>query len=221
MWRFGRMVLVALWLFAAVTAWWSAPRHADSEHARVDLTSGYVTAYEWGQRWTDVAPDRWFASPDVAPPTTEPAPIFAWRTPDGRVHWTENDGTFGVGGLEYKQADVMVLSTLINGIGLLFTVVFLVVLLTARPPLTGTRWYWFWLFALVPFGLGVLYWTFREVPWTQPRTLPEPHPEGAEHRRRGLRGLITGIVVSVVASALLLALTHLLGERWVPDLLNP
>ncbi|BCJ39721.1 hypothetical protein GCM10010168_78230 [Actinoplanes ianthinogenes] len=221
MWRFGRWLLVALWLFAAVTAWWGAPRHADGDRARTDLTSGYVAAYQWGERWTDRAPDRWFAVPHLEPPATDPAPILAWRTPDGRVHWTENDGSFDVAGQESEQGPVIVLGNLVNGIGLLFAVVFLGVLLAGRPPVTATRWYWFWMFAAVPFGLGLLYWTFREVPWTRPRNLPPLNPDGSEHRRRGLRGLITAILVSVAVSIVLTVLTQVLGERWAPDLLNP
>ncbi|GIF14273.1 hypothetical protein [Actinoplanes teichomyceticus] len=226
MWRIVRLVLVAAWLTAAVAAWWGAPREAAAERAVADVEAGRVVAYQWGDHWSDDAPDRWFSVPSLSSSTSQRS-WYAWRTPDGRTHWTDTGGAPEVAdrlrasGPESRSGDVTPLSTLINGIGLLFTVVFLGVILAGPAPLTGTRWYWFWLFALVPFGLGLLYWTFRDVPWTRPRQVPPPTPDGAEHRLRGFRGLIAAALVSAGVSLLLVLLTMLLGERWVPELLSP
>jgi hypothetical protein len=213
MWRIVRWVLLALWLVAASAAWWGAPREAGVERAFADMASDRVVAYQLGAQWRDNAPDRWFAVPTLE--GGEQDRIFAWRTPDGRAHWADISDTPDLKAQlpQHRSANVLGLSTLINGIGLLFTLVFLGVLWAGPTPVTGTRWYWWWLFALIPFGLGVLYWTFREVPWTR--------PEIPETRRTGWRGLGIAIVVSVLVSVILFGLTRLFGEAAFPDVLTP
>ncbi len=213
MWRIVRWALVVLWLVAASAAWWGAPREAGYERAVADIASHRVSAYQLGSQWQDQSPDRWFAVPSLE--NTGEDRIFAWRTPDGRTHWTDVSGVPGFSAQleQYRSANVLNLSTLINGIGLLFTVVFLGVLWAGPTPVTGTRWYWWWLFALIPFGLGMLYWTFREVPWACPQ-IPES-------RHSGWRGLGIGIVASIAISGVLFGLTRLLGETAFPDVLTP
>jgi hypothetical protein len=216
MWRFARWVLVVLWLVAAGAAWWGAPREAGADQALSDIAGHRVVAYQFGSQWRDDSPDRWFAVPSLVSDTSDPA-ILAWRTPDGRSHWTEASGVAGVQeqlrGMGYRSANVLVLSTVINGIGLLFTLVFLGVLWAGPAPVTATRWYWWWLFVLVPFGLGLLYWAFREVPWERPEIPAE--------RRGGWQGLVAAILVSVAVSLVLLGLTWLFGTTAFPDLLTP
>ncbi|MFI1991805.1 hypothetical protein [Actinoplanes sp. NPDC020271] len=213
MWRIVRLVLVALWLVAASAAWWGAPREAGTGEAFADVREHRVVAYQLGTEWQDDSPDRWFAVPTLE--TGDQDRIFAWRTSDGRTHWADISDTPDLK-LELspdRSANVLYLSTLINGIGLLFTLVFVGVLWVGPTPVTGTRWYWWWLFALVPFGLGLLYWTFHEVPWTR--------PDIPESRDTGWRGLGTAIVVSVLVSVILYGLTSLFGEAAFPDLLTP
>src|SRR6185436_6510381 len=198
MWQVARWVLVVLWLVAASAAWWGAPRETGSDRALADIAGHRVVAYDFGSQWRDESPDRWFAVPSLVSETSDPV-IFAWRTSDGRTYWTDAEG---VAGLQeqlrgtYHSANVLVLSTLINGIGLLFTLVFLAVLWAGPTPVTATRGYWWWLFALVPFGLGLLYWAFREVPWERPEIPAE--------RSEGWRGLSTALVLSVAISLVLL-----------------
>ncbi|WP_436532577.1 hypothetical protein [Actinoplanes sp. HUAS TT8] len=213
MWRIVRWALVALWLVAAGAAWWGAPRETGYDRAIADITAHRVSAYELGSQWRDQSPDRWFAIPTLDDSGQDT--IFAWRTPDGRTHWTDVSAVPDFQGrLEsYHSANVLNLSTLINGIGLLFTLVFLAVLWAGPTPVTATRWYWWWLFALIPFGLGLLYWTFREVPWTR--------PEIPESRRTGWRGLGIAILTSVAISVALYGLTRLAGETAFPDVLSP
>ncbi|BCY10870.1 hypothetical protein [Actinoplanes sp. L3-i22] len=216
MWRIARWVLVVLWLVAAGAAWWGAPRVTGNERALSDIAAHRVVAYDFGSRWRDESPDRWFAVPDLVSDASNPA-IFAWRTSDGRAHWTDVSDVRGfqeqLRGMAYHSTNVLVLSTLINGIGLLFTLIFLAVLWAGPAPVTATRWYWWWLFALVPFGLGLLYWAFREVPWERPEIPAE--------RLGGWRGLGLAFVTSVVISLVLLGLTWLFGNNAFPDLLTP
>ncbi|KUL33010.1 hypothetical protein [Actinoplanes awajinensis] len=225
-WRAARLILIAAWVVAAGAAWWSAPRQTDVERATADIAAGRVVAYEWGAHWNDNGPDRWFSVPMLYGGGTAPT-VFAWRTPDNRTHWIDTNGDatqiaqLRASVAESPSANVLALSTLINGIGLLFTVVFLGMILAGRPPVIGTKWYWFWLFALVPFGLGLLYWTFREVPWTKPTVFPPLKDDGSEHRLRGLRGLVTAFLISVAVSFALYGLRALLGEGIIPDLLSP
>lgn len=218
MWRIVRWVLVALWLVAASAAWWGAPRETVYERALTDIADQRVDAYQFGTQWVDQSPDRWFAVPSLDS-NAEGVRVFAWRTPDGRTHWTEVSGDADIqgrlvaAGMESRAGNVLNLSTWINGIGLLFTIVFLGVLWAGPTPVTATRWYWWWMFALVPFGLGLLYWAFREVPWTR--------PDIPEDRRNGWRGLVIAILLSVGISVVLFGLTRLFGTTAFPDLLTP
>ncbi|AEV84934.1 hypothetical protein ACWT_3910 [Actinoplanes sp. SE50] len=211
MWRVLRWVMVALWVVAAGAAWWAAPRESTAEQASADIADHRVVAYQFGSGWHDTAPDRWFSVPSVDVKTSDPQAIFAWRTPDHRTHWVRDLHP----GLDPAGSGTLIsLSTLVNGIGLLFTVVFLGVLWAGPPPLTGTRWYWWWLFALVPFGLGLIWWTFREYPWNR-------EPELPERRRTGFRGFGTAFVVSLGVSVALLLLRRVFGDILFPDLLTP
>lgn len=218
MWRILRWVLVALWLVTAGASWWGAPRETGAERALADMAAHRVSAYQIGSQWQDESPDRWFSMPTLG--SGDPDRIFAWRTPDGRAHWADVSDVadfqerLRADVQEVNARNVLFLSTLINGVGLLFTLVFLGVLWAGPTPVTGTRWFWWWLFALIPFGLGLLYWTFREVPWTRPAEIPES-------RESGWRGLGIAIVASVLISVVLFGLTRLFGETAFPDVLTP
>ncbi|MFY1622005.1 hypothetical protein ACN261_21590 [Micromonospora sp. WMMD723] len=49
--------------------------------------------------------------------------------------------------------------SVLGGTGVLLAAVALVVVVTGPTPVLGTRWYWFWLIFLGPYGLGLLLWT--------------------------------------------------------------
>ncbi|MFC4017478.1 hypothetical protein ACFOW4_05900 [Micromonospora sp. GCM10011542] len=108
-----------------------------------------------------------------------------------------------------------------NAAGLLAAVVTLLwlgVLVAGAPPTAGTRWFWFWV-GLLPFGLGVLAWTYRER-W-RPR-----HPTGAavrpgagtiaDTRSSGWRGLGWLFVGGIAISLLVYGASLLLGPTVVP-----
>nr|WP_240742144.1 hypothetical protein [Micromonospora zingiberis] len=237
-----RLALVLLWLLAAAVNWWTAPRKHSYEQARADVTAGHVTAYQWGDSWaTGGSPLPWFGASDLRASGTL-GPLFAWRTPDGRVYWTDTGyfdqvtttsavdpasysgpGAIGIaqdlraGGLEHRAGEVHSLGVAVTvmGIGLVLAAVFLGVVVAGPAPVLGTRWFWFWLVCAAPYGLGLLLWLSRDRPWTRP-AVPAAMPGDRERRDRGVFGLVLGILAGILVSLLLLALNEALGDRWVP-----
>ncbi|MEH0985429.1 hypothetical protein [Micromonospora sp. CPCC 205556] len=237
-----RLALVLLWLLAAAVSWWTAPRKQSYEQARADVAAGHVTAYQWGDSWaTDGSPRPWFGASDLRASSTL-GPLFAWRTPDGRVYWTDTGnfdqvtttgavdpasysgpGAVGIaqdlraGGLVHRAGEVQPsgVAVAVAGIGLVLAAVFLGVGVAGPAPVLGTRWFWFWLVSTAPYGLGLLFWLFRDRPWSRPAA-PAATPGDRELRDRGLLGLCLGFLATILISLLLLALHEALGDRWVP-----
>src|SRR5688500_2723597 len=87
-WGVLRMALILLWLLAAFMTWWTAPRKQSYDQARADLAAGRATAYQWGDRWDVDRSRRWFGGATLQSSDTL-GPLFAWRTPAGRVHWID------------------------------------------------------------------------------------------------------------------------------------
>ena len=96
-------------------------------------------------------------------------------------------------------------------LGVILGLAFLGVLVIGPAPALGTRWFWWWVVVLTPYGLGLLFWLARDRPWARPA-----EPAGPRARDRGLLGLITGFLAAIVINVLLLLLTGVLGDRWVP-----
>ncbi|WP_223256764.1 hypothetical protein [Micromonospora endophytica] len=239
-WRVLRLAVVGLWLVTASVAWWTAPREQSYEQARADLAAGRVTAYEWGYHWdVDVRP-AWFPNPTMASAGTL-GPLFQWRTPDGRVWWTDTTrfdqvevtgtveksdysgpGAVGVAqeirsaGLEDRYGEIRPYSTVLTAAGLVFTVVFLGVVVAGPAPVLGTRWFWFWLVSGVPYGLGLLFWLAREHPWSGTAAATATTSGGPRERDRGLLGFAIGAVAAILLSLVSLALHEVLGDRWIP-----
>jgi hypothetical protein len=236
-WDVLRAVLIVLWLVAAAMTWWTAPRKASYERASADVVAQRVTAYQWGDSWQEVdGPRPWFSDAHLSSSDTL-GPVFAWRTGDGRVHWADTgdfaevqttgavaakdySGPGAVGlaeslraaGLQGRFDYLHTPGNLVGGIGILLGLTFFVVLVAGPAPVLGTRWYWWWLVALTPYGLGLLFWLAREHPWAR-----SPAPAGtAATRDRGFLGLITGLVAAFLISLALLLLNGVLGGRWVP-----
>ncbi len=140
----------------------------------------------------------WFGTADLES-SGRLGPLFAWRTPDGRVWWTDTtyfdqvtiigtahemsyDGPGAVAFAEQLQAAGLAagrsgvlqpIGQVVAGTGFAAAVVVIGVLLAGPAPVLGTRWFWFWLICLVPFGLGILWWLARERPG-RTRTLRPP-----------------------------------------------
>ncbi|MFV2103649.1 hypothetical protein [Micromonospora sp. LOL_024] len=239
-WGVVRLALVLLWLLAAVVSWWTAPREQSYEQARADVAAGHVTAYQWGDSWaTGGSPRLWFGASGLRTSSTL-GPLLAWRTPDGRVSWTDTDrfdqvtttdavdsasysgpGAVGVaqdlraGGLEQRAGEVRPLGGAVTGIGLVVTAVFLGVVVAGPAPVLGTRWFWFWLVSTAPYGLGMLFWLFRDRPWSR-SVVSAAMPGDRERRDRGILGLGLGILATILVSLLLLTFHEAFGDRWVP-----
>ncbi|GAB1691857.1 hypothetical protein [Krasilnikovia sp. M28-CT-15] len=236
-WAVLRIAVVVLWLLAAATAWWTAPRQQSYQQARADVAAGRVAEHQWGDRW-DGDTRRWFGDPTLLSSGTL-GPLFAWRTPDGRWHWTDTD-TYGevrvadadektyagpgaaalaqdlrAADLEGTSGDVAQ-TPVITWMEVLLAVVFLGVLVAGPAPRRGTRWYWFWVVTFVPYGLGLLFWTTREHPWARSAAV-DTAPGAERPRDSGFRGLAVGILSAIVIGLVMLALQQVLGDWWLPD----
>lgn len=235
-----RLGLVLLWLFAAVTAWWTAPRQQSYDQATADIAAGRVVAYQWGERW-DAGPRAWF-SPAALRSSGQLGPVFAWRTSDGRVRWTDTEvsgdfpvtgaadlgnfagpGAAAIGqelraaGLEDRVGGVQSAGRVGTRIGFVLGVVFLAVVVGGPAPVRGTRWYWFWLVYLVPFGLGLLFWLARDRPWSGVAAAPPGVVDlGGQRRNSGIRGFAVGLLAAILIGLLTLLLHGVLGDWWVP-----
>jgi hypothetical protein len=231
-WGVFRVALALLWLFAAALSWWTAPQEQTYEQARAAVSAGHVTAYQWGDRW-DASGQRWFGDAALQSSDTF-GPLFAWRTSDGRVHWIDTDNfdqvsttgevdessDSGAGavsiaqdlraaGLQNRTDDVESFGTALGWAGLFLGLVFLGVVVSGQAPVRGTRWYWFWLVYITPYGLGLLFWLARERPWS--RAAAPSAVSGPERRSRGLAGLAIGIGAALLVSLLQLILHDVLG----------
>lgn len=239
-WAVLRLALVVLWLLAAVMAWWTAPRRQDYDQAKADLAAGRVTAYQWGDRWDGADPGPWFGTATLQSSGTL-GPLFAWRTPDGRVRWTDttdfdqvtttgavDDTSYsGVGAVGIAQdlraagreglgGDVDGRVPVVTGISAVLGMIFLGMVVAGPAPALGTRWFWFWLVSLAPLGLGFLLWLARDRPWSR-AAAPAPVSGGAERRDRGMLGFGIGLLATFVIGTLLLVLHSFLGDQWVPQ----
>jgi hypothetical protein len=238
-WGALRIALVLLWLLAAVVTWWTAPRKQGYDQARADVAAGRVTAYQWGDRWDVGRSPRWFGTPALQGSGTL-GPLFAWRTPDGRVHWTDTDmfgqvtttgvvdqgsysgpGAVGIAqdlraaGLEHRAGVAHSPVPVGHWIGVLVAAIVLGVVVAGPAPVRGTRWFWFWLIYLTPHGLGLLFWVARDHPWSR-SVVRAAAPSTVERRDRGILGFGIGILASILISAVLLVLHQALGDWWVP-----
>lgn len=234
-----RAALLVMWLVAAALSWWSAPRQAGYDEARAAVAGKHLTEYRWGDSWDSDGPRRWFGNPTLRSAGTQ-GPIFAWRTDDGRIHWTDTDdlgdatltgtvdedGYSGPGaasiaqdlaaaGLEDRSGAVDAQPPWVTGAEALLILAFLAVVVTGPAPVLGTRWYWFWLTWTAPYGLGLMFWLFRDRPWS--RTARPAGKSDTDSRDRGWLGLLTGILASFLLSVVVSVLNGLLGDQWVPD----
>ncbi|GAA3345179.1 hypothetical protein GCM10020358_51240 [Amorphoplanes nipponensis] len=236
-WQVLRVALVVGWVAWACLTWWSAPREATVEQARADIAAGRLTYYEWGNGWEhDSGPVSAF--PSGLEQQDGPGPMLLWRTTDGRRHYTtvDNDSVDGEppaeDGTLYSRPEATRLDQELQAyeprrpadppvetvqVGLLIagTLLVLWALVSAPDPVTGTKWFWFWLVSGVPLGLGMLWWLARERPW-RPRAEPRFGPPGRENRLRWWAGIGIGILAGFAVSLAVLGLRGLLGADLVP-----
>jgi hypothetical protein len=230
--RTVRILLVVLWVALAALGWWSQPRSADAAEARADLASGRVVAYGWGDGWQSTPFWQW-AGPGSLQSSRLLGPVFAWRTTDLRIHYvrlggadpgftgdasryaTTESASMGAAveaaGLKPDSTDVGTPLPLF-GVTLLLGLTFLAVLVAGPDPVVGTRWFWYLLVAVGPYGLGVLLWLARERPWSASAV---PSADN-EPRQRWYVGLGLGFLATIVMSLIVAGLHRLLGDALIP-----
>ncbi|GLW30426.1 hypothetical protein Areg01_33660 [Actinoplanes regularis] len=234
-----RAALLAAWLAAAASTWWSAPRQATYDDARAAIAEKRLTVYQWGDSWDSNDARPWFGGATLRSTDTQ-GPIFAWRTSDSRVHWADTEdfgevtltgavdeknysGTGAAGiaqdltaaGLQDRAATVGTRNPWVAGAGVVAALVTLAVLVAGPAPVLGTRWYWFWLTTTVPYGLGLVFWLFRDRPWSRTARAAR-RADGGQRRDRGWLGLLAGILLSLLIGVVVSVLHSLLGDQWVP-----
>jgi hypothetical protein len=226
-----RAALIVAWLGWAAMAWWSAPRPADADQARSDLTAGAVSSYTRASTW-DRSEDFWGNPPTAR--AAEDGALVVWTTTSGQVRYAtpdlpgRPDESAGGSGDGLRQADALTalfaadraiagnlqLPSTARTVASVMMLVFLFVLITGPAPVRGTRFFWFWI-ALSPFGLGVLAWLATERPWSR-RAWELSRPWSAEavsgtRRRSGFLGFGLLLVGSIVASLLVAGLREVFG----------
>ncbi|MDG4764609.1 hypothetical protein O7632_10920 [Solwaraspora sp. WMMD406] len=235
-WDVLRLALVMLWLVAAGTAWWTTPRQQSYEQAKADVAAGRVVAYQWGDNW-GARNGAWF-SPAPLRSSGDLGPLFVWRTEAGRVYWTNTEvsgevtltdtadaenfsgpGAAGLAkdlrsaGLEQRIGGVHSVGQIGTQVGFVLGVVCLAVIVGGPAPVRGTRWYWFWLVYLVPYGLGMVFWLARDRPWTGTAAAPLNLLDGATPPRdSGFVGFGLGLLAAIVISFLTMALHGILVD---------
>ncbi|WP_030492009.1 hypothetical protein [Micromonospora chokoriensis] len=224
-----RWGLPLLWVLWVPLAWWVEPRESTEAQLDRDLATGQVVAFQrasgwaddgayWGSRprpqyatnggmlvWTvsngqsryifgaQPASESYLAAPD---PSAGAEP--SWR--DAQLTAISGAGPAD-GGLAHRIGNV---AALLAGV---LTVLWLGRLIGGAPPLVGTRWFWFWV-GLLPFGVGVLAWTYREL-W-------RPPPVPVLGRGSGWRGLGWLILAAVGISLLVSVARIVFGTTVVP-----
>ncbi|WP_433549705.1 hypothetical protein ACQP08_16830 [Micromonospora zamorensis] len=185
-----RLGLPVLWVLWAGLAWWVEPRESTEAQLDRDLVAGRVVTVQRAYGWAD--DDAYWGS-RARPQYAENGGMLAWTVSNGQSRYTfdvppapdsylgEPDRSAGAGhdwrdarlaaipdrwntagGWAHRIANV---AALLAGV---LTALWLARLISGAPPLAGTRWFWFWV-GLLPFGVGVLAWTYREL-WRPPST---------------------------------------------------
>jgi hypothetical protein len=231
-WQVLRVALVLGWVAWAGVTWWATPREASAEQVRADLAAGRVTYHEWGDGWQQ---DGGLVSPLPAGLESSSGvdSLLLWHTSDGRQHYTALDVPNLADGENVPQpgSEADVLNQALNAgdasrpadppldlirTGLLIAgiALFLWALLSAPDPVTGTKWFWFWLVGGVPLGLGLLWWLARERPW-RPQTPPRFGPPGRDNRLKWWAGIGVAILTGFGVSLALIGLRSLFGDALV------
>ncbi len=237
-WRVLRVAVVLGWVAWAAIAWWSAPRESSAAQARADLAAQRLTYHEWGTGWEN---DGGIVGP--FPGGLErgnTGPTLLWHTTDGRRYFTTVDNAaldednrpvdgkpLLVSGPEANALETelqagaadrpfdLPLGTIQGLLPVAAAVLFLWVLLAAPAPVIGTKWFWFWLVAGVPLGLGLLWWLARERPWSS-RAEPRVSPLGEDRPLKWWAGIGISIIAGLAISLALAGLRGSLGEVVVP-----
>ncbi|MGC4814288.1 hypothetical protein ACLQ29_27480 [Micromonospora sp. DT228] len=221
-----RWGLPVLWVLWASLAWWVEPRESTQAQLDRDLAAGRVVTFQRANGWVD--DDAYWGS-RPRPQYAVNGWMLAWTVPSGQTRYAyvdppapESSGVepdpspnagwdarlaavadpwHGVGAAAHRITDA---AAVLAGV---LTVLWLTRLVDGTPPRAGTRWFWFWI-GLLPFGLGVLAWSYREV-WRPPAA-------PASDRGSGWRGLGWLILAGIGIAMLVSIAQRLLGTTVVP-----
>ncbi|MFG3643895.1 hypothetical protein ACGF3C_26880 [Micromonospora sp. NPDC047762] len=221
-----RWGLPVLWVLWAGLAWWVEPRASTEAQLDRDLAAGRVVSYQraygwaddgayWGSRprvqyaadggmltWTvSNGQNRYAAGAPFASDSSTVGPDSSASTWWDARRAAVDDSWQAGGGTAQRIGNA---AALLAGV---LTVLWLGRLIGGAPPLVGTRWFWFWV-GLLPFGTGVLAWTYREL-WRPP---PVPVPD----RGSGWRGFGWLILAAVGISLLVSVARIVFGTTVVP-----
>ncbi|MEU7611421.1 hypothetical protein [Micromonospora sp. NPDC049204] len=221
-----RWGLPVLWVLWASLAWWVEPRESTQAQLDRDLAAGRVVTFQRAYGWAD-DDAYWGSRPRLQYATN--GGMLAWSMPNGQTRYAYVDppasDSSGVepdlsatAGWDERLAAVAdpwqgaaaTAQRIAHAAAVLagvVTVLWLARLIGGAPPLAGTRWFWFWI-GLLPFGLGVLAWSYREA-W-RPRAAP------AADRGSGWRGLGWLILAGIGIAMLVSVAQRLLGTTVVP-----
>ncbi|MEH0928848.1 hypothetical protein [Micromonospora sp. CPCC 205558] len=224
-----RWGLPVLWVLWAPLAWWVEPRESTEAHLDRDLATGQVVAFHRANGWDDggaywgsrprsrYAPDGGLLVWSVrngqtryafgAPPASDP--YLGEPDPSSSAGPRGRDAQLAAISETTPAGDVTLhrirdAASLLAGV---LTVLWLGRLIGGAPPLAGTRWFWFWV-GLLPFGVGVLAWTYREL-W-------RPPPVPVLGRGSGWRGVGWLILAGVGISLLVSVARIVVGTTVVP-----
>ncbi|MGC5290978.1 hypothetical protein [Micromonospora sp. DT231] len=221
-----RWGLPVLWVLWASLAWWVEPRESTEAQLDRDLASGRVVTFQRADGWAD--DDAYWGSRPRLQHATDGG-LLAWTVPNGQIRYVFVDPPAsessvaeadpspnprwdarlaavaepwrGVNAAAHRMTDA---AAVLAGV---LTVLWLARLVGGAPPRAGTRWFWFWI-GLLPFGTGVLAWTYREV-WRAPS-------EQVGERSSGWRGLGWLILAGIGIAMLVSVAQRLLGTTVVP-----
>ncbi|MEV4495399.1 hypothetical protein AB0J84_06825 [Micromonospora arborensis] len=224
-----RWGLPLLWVLWVPLAWWVEPRESTEAQLDRDLATGQVVAFQRASGWADNGA-YWGGRP--RPQYATNGGMVVWTVPNGQRRYTfgappasdsylaEPDASAGAGP-SWRDTQLAAISDtgpadsgrahrIGNAAALLagaLTLLWLGRLIGGAPPLAGTRWFWFWV-GLLPFGVGVLAWTYREL-WRPP---PVPVPD----RGSGWRG-VGWLILAAVGISLVVSVARILfGTTVVP-----
>ncbi|MBM0277745.1 hypothetical protein [Micromonospora tarensis] len=220
-----RWGLPLLWVLWAGLAWWVEPRESTEAQLDRDLAAGRVVTYQRADGWADGA--YWGSRPDPQPAAR--GWLHVWTVPSGQIryapveppdaesypaepdlsaHAVRDARLAAVAGPWQSGGDsahrIAATAGLLSGA---LTVLWLGRLVGGAPPRAGTRWFWFWV-GLLPVGVGVLAWTYREL-WRPPST-------AVGDRGSGWRG-VGWLVLAGIGISLLVSVARIVfGTRAVP-----
>ncbi|MCG5471292.1 hypothetical protein LADH09A_005278 [Micromonospora sp. LAH09] len=209
-----RWGLPVLWVLWAGLAWWAEPRESTEAQLNRDLAGGRVVSAQRANGWADDGA-YWASRPRSQYASN--GGMLTWTLSNGQTRYTFDappaPGSYpgGPDPSTGSRQDALlaeltgrwqasnVLADRIGGAAGLLAGVLIVLwlgrLIGGAPPLVGTRWFWFWV-GLLPFGVGVLAWSYREL-WRPPS--PPVLDRGSGWRGVGWL-ILAGVGISLLVS---------------------